>query len=275
MDDETREEPLPPQDVFSYRTLGETLAAERRRRGLSVTDIAAKTRVRARMLQWLENDDWEHLPEPVYVKGYILGYASVLGIPAEPLLEQYRAEAPAGGSPRPASPYYEAVVPERTEVHAIPTWLWVAALAAVLLAGLVWSAWRIFGGEADTPPLPVPAASQEATIPVASGDETPVPGLTDEELSTTPVEVPEQGEPFTVGVAVEAGGDSWLRVTVDGETVFEGNLTGSATREWDASEIARVRIGRPSVVTVLRDGEEVEIPSSAEIPTVELTNEQP
>ncbi len=59
--------------------VGEKLAALRRERGKTLPDLEDATKIMGRMLSALENDRWDELPDPVYVKGYIQNYAQYLG----------------------------------------------------------------------------------------------------------------------------------------------------------------------------------------------------
>ena len=83
-------------------TVGEILAAERRRQGKSLADVVDGTKIRGRLLDALEKGRYDDLAHPAYVKGYIQSYARYLEIPATPLLEQFKMEsAGTGGVSRP------------------------------------------------------------------------------------------------------------------------------------------------------------------------------
>jgi len=67
-------------------TLGETLAARRGERGLTIEQAAAATRIRAHYLSALESNELERLAAPVYAKGHLRTYALFLGLDPEPLV---------------------------------------------------------------------------------------------------------------------------------------------------------------------------------------------
>jgi cytoskeletal protein RodZ len=272
--DEPVQDPERPEiaDYIPTRTVGDMLAAERRRQGKSLGDIAEVTCIRLRMLEALENASWEQLPSPAYVKGYIQNYATALGLSAEPFLEAYRHDAPLYESqPEASAALGDPILPSADEAHAIPIRAIFGLVAVLALIGVVWLVLGLVSGPADEP-APLPPAIEDD---VPSDDATTsVPGMTDAQLEeTTPetasAETPAQ--PFVLGIAIQDDDASWIRVTVDGERVYEGTLDGGESRSWDVAEIASVRIGRPSVVSVTRDGEPVEIPSGAELPTIELS----
>jgi hypothetical protein len=146
----------------------------------------------------------------------------------------------------------------------------VGVIAVVAFIAIVWLALSLAGGGDPEPdPLP-PTAEEEAPVSEPATTE-PVPGVAEPEAPEVPEEPTQTARPFEMTVAVESGDASWFRVTVDGEKVYEGIIDGGESRTWTVADLASVRIGRPSVVSISRDGEPVPIPSSGELPTVELS----
>ena len=68
------------------RTLGQTLAAERERQGLSRADVAQRLHMSAYQVEAIETGDYTRLPQGTFLRGFVRNYAKVLGIPAEGLL---------------------------------------------------------------------------------------------------------------------------------------------------------------------------------------------
>ena len=54
---------------------GATLAAQRERAGLSITDIAATLRLHPNQVRAIEQEDLARLPALAYVRGFIRSYA--------------------------------------------------------------------------------------------------------------------------------------------------------------------------------------------------------
>ncbi|MCS7294862.1 MAG: helix-turn-helix domain-containing protein [Chloroflexota bacterium] len=73
-------------------TIGETLRAARERRGLSLSEASRLTRIAPRFLVALEEDDYGALPAPVYARGFLRSYATLLGLDPEPLVAALRAQ---------------------------------------------------------------------------------------------------------------------------------------------------------------------------------------
>ena len=251
--------------------IGEALADERRKLGKSLHDVEDATKIRSARLEALEKEDWDRLPDPAYVKGYIISYAKYLEIDPRPLVEQFRRET----GQRTASEQVvsrEQVVAPRDQVHALP---WKAVVVAVAVLALlifgIWGISRLISGPEE--PLPIPNTPEATETVTPSVEETP-PGVT--ETQTVPGQSVEEtipaGQPFVLRVDIADGQASWLRITVDGLKAYEGTLTGPGSKEYDVTESAIVRIGRVTAVNVFRDGEPVEIPAG-ETPEITLNAE--
>jgi cytoskeleton protein RodZ len=60
--------------------IGETLRETRMRRHIDMSDVEAATKIRAKYLRALENEEWQLLPGPTYVKTFLRTYAEYLGL---------------------------------------------------------------------------------------------------------------------------------------------------------------------------------------------------
>jgi transcriptional regulator with XRE-family HTH domain len=86
--------------------IGETLRDARMRARIDVSEIEAKTKIRAKYLRALENEEWSLLPGPTFVKSFLRTYAQALGLDGKALVEQYRAS-----HERPSDAVLEPIVP--------------------------------------------------------------------------------------------------------------------------------------------------------------------
>ncbi|MGH2632417.1 MAG: helix-turn-helix domain-containing protein, partial [Tepidiformaceae bacterium] len=79
--------------------IGITLRSARVQKGLTIDQVAQDTRISSRFLEALEDEAFEELPAPVYVRGFLRSYANYLHIDAQPLLDKLNAGpgAPTGG----------------------------------------------------------------------------------------------------------------------------------------------------------------------------------
>jgi cytoskeleton protein RodZ len=70
--------------------IGASLREARMRARIDVSEIEATTKIRAKYLRALENEEWGLLPGPTFVKSFLRTYAQALGLDAKALVEEYR-----------------------------------------------------------------------------------------------------------------------------------------------------------------------------------------
>jgi cytoskeleton protein RodZ len=72
-------------------TIGDTLREARMRQRLDIADVEASTKIRAKYLRALENEEFGMLPGPTFVKTFLRTYAEALGLDPHLLVEEYRS----------------------------------------------------------------------------------------------------------------------------------------------------------------------------------------
>ncbi|TML05680.1 MAG: helix-turn-helix domain-containing protein [Actinobacteria bacterium] len=70
--------------------IGATLREARMRARIDISEIESETKIRAKYLRALENEEWDLLPGPTYVKSFLRTYADALGLDSRLLLEEYK-----------------------------------------------------------------------------------------------------------------------------------------------------------------------------------------
>src|SRR6201989_448240 len=86
--------------------IGSTLRETRMRRRIDMTEVEAATKIRAKYLRALENEEWDLLPGPTFVKTFLRTYAEYLDLDPRLLVEEYRQryERPSSQEMRPFKP---------------------------------------------------------------------------------------------------------------------------------------------------------------------------
>jgi cytoskeletal protein RodZ len=74
------------------QAIGERLREARMRQGLDLTEVEIATKIRAKYLRAMENDEFSMLPGTTYVKSFLRTYAEYLGLDAQLLVEEFRAQ---------------------------------------------------------------------------------------------------------------------------------------------------------------------------------------
>ncbi len=86
---------------------GSELFDARMAKGLSQSEVAAKTRIKVQLIDDLEQNDFSRIAAPIYGKGFIKLYSDFLGIEAQPLIDEYLRIIASGGvrpSPKKKKP---------------------------------------------------------------------------------------------------------------------------------------------------------------------------
>jgi cytoskeleton protein RodZ len=77
-------------------SIGETLRDARMRQRLDIADVESRTKIRAKYLRALENEEFGMLPGPTFVKTFLRTYSEMLGLDPHVLVEEYRANYEGG-----------------------------------------------------------------------------------------------------------------------------------------------------------------------------------
>lgn len=171
-------------------TIGLALADARSQAGFSQAEIARQMNLNVRTIQALEEDDFDSLPGPTYVRGYLHTYSKLVGLDAGQLIRIYNEQNPAEPEHRPA------VRPNRR--RGVVVLLTGAAL--VVLAG----AYLLLQASDLQPSVQVPGlagapeearetpADSDIRAPLSSGElrsqDMPVAKVDDDEPARPPVE---------------------------------------------------------------------------------------
>lgn len=241
--------------------IGSALKAAREKKGLALDAVARQTRISKRYLEALESDRFEEFPALVYLRGFLKSYCEFLETPFEPLWSQVEAAtapsaAPAGAAPVPA-PAPEPAVPapaapaheparaskkDKGARHAPTSHPEPAHHGAAAGRGLG-------GGAAGAIAFSLVLAGGLAYWLLSSrGPATPA-------LAPEPPKalqpLPPSVEPTVV---IRLKDDAWLRVTLDGQVVFEGRAPRGSAQEWKPARSLGVRSTSPEALAVELNG---------------------
>lgn len=171
-------------------SLGLTLREARGRLGLSVADVAEQIKLAPRQIEALEADDFQHLPEMAYVRGFVRSYARILQLDAQMLMEalpKINADAAQLTPTSIGAPFHEAYSSQRQN----KVWLGAALLLAVLV--VIFAIWHF------TTPLDQPKTEQVETPILLPAEVLPVSAVPEAEViaSSVPATVAAQASSET------------------------------------------------------------------------------
>lgn len=134
------------QGELAITRTGDRLRLAREAAGLSLADVATRTRITQRHLQAIENSEFSELPGRTYVTGFARAYARAIDLPEAEIGAAIRREL--DEDQYGARPVYEAYEP--TDPARLPTarLTWTLVIIALLLVS-AYGVWRFLSVEPD------------------------------------------------------------------------------------------------------------------------------
>jgi hypothetical protein len=215
--------------------IGNSLREARLRKELDFPELEQGTKIRAKYLRALEDENFDQLPAPTYVRGFLRAYADYLGLDGQLYVDEYNVryasdevlERRIRGSspsrrPRPRQRRFESRI------------VWLALLGIAAVTALVIAAWR-FGGSGHEP---LPLASPPASRPVRTAHGLLVKGM--------------KGNSLLIVRARSAGGAQ----------LWNGTLTRGEAQRFAVKRGLWVYIGSPENVAMKLNGTPVTVGGS-------------
>ena len=219
-------EDFEPEPAYNP-VIGPELAAARNRVGLSVDELAERTRIRPHVIESIEVDDFTPCGGDFYARGHIRTLARVLGKDPAPMLAQFEdryATAPVNASRVFEAELATGLTGSMRSTVGGPNWTLLVGVVLALI--LVWSTVRLFAGSEqellENPP------------PVLNGSAGLTSGYGEPKAPAAPPPV------ATTLAAVNAGTHVEVRDGA-GDLIFEGDLV--------IGEVKRVEVDPPVTVT--------------------------
>src|SRR3954464_14443387 len=143
-------------------SIGAQLRHARELKGMSLDDVAGRTRIPIRHLQNLEREEWDALPAATYAVGFTRNYANAVGLDG-PALARTLRERIGGPSHRAAAPeYYAQADPARVPPKSL---VFGAIFVAILIAAyLLWRS-TLDQGPAAVAPVEIPVGPAAPATP--------------------------------------------------------------------------------------------------------------
>ena len=214
------------------------LQQARAEKSISIEEIADKTLIRLAFLYALEKGQFEELPEPVYVQGFIRRYADAVNLDGNAFAHNFGAIFL---SEKPSNLNQE--VERKTDIY-IPLFVPYLLLLIAALFGL----FHILNLQPKAESL-----SQNKNSLLTSKQKAVAPDVKSSAIASTPTPKASpttQEEANQVQVTLELKDESWLRIKVDGKTEFIGNLKKGERKTWTAKKELTIRSGNAGAVLV-------------------------
>ena len=179
---------------------------------IDVAEIEAETKIRAKYLRALENEEWDLLPGPTYVKSFLRTYAEALDLDAKLLVDEYklRHERLSEVELQPINAAAPGRERRRRQGPVVPRWL----VFVLIFAGLIF-ALSLLGRDDGSPPVASPGADTQTQTTAPPPAVAPPPPPRPERVS---LRIVATGE---VNVCLKSG----ERTLIRGQTLQAGQRT--------------------------------------------------
>jgi len=217
--------------------IGSSLREARLRQDLDFPELEERTKIRPKYLRALEDERFDILPAPTYIRGFLRAYAETLGLDGQPFVDEYNTRFAVGEEDAPVRS--RRVPAARRERGPRESGIAIVALFAIAVAtALVIAAWKFGGPEGES-----------------------VPGLASQggRVSTPDSASVAQSTRLTVR-AVRGG--SWMEVRVGssgGKLVYSGTLERGQQKTFEGERL-QLAIAEPQNVAVRLNGNRVDLP---------------
>jgi len=254
-------------------SFGQKLKSEREKRAITLEQISSSTKIGKRMLQALEEENFNQLPGGIFNKGFVRAYARHVGLDEDQAITDYLQASGQDNVAKPDTEVEAKTVPEEPREPSaswqIP-WGWLAAILLLLAVAL--SLWNRRQHKNDAhPQSPAPTATEKLTANPSAGANAGSPASLNEGAAanraqtTTPTKdvsrvptpavasannvlaaAPANATATPAGeftVVILAREDSWLSITTDRETVVEETLLAENQRAIHGQKEIVIRAG--------------------------------
>jgi cytoskeleton protein RodZ len=107
---------------------------------IDINEVEVRTKIRAKYLRAIENEEWDLLPGDVYVRSFLRTYGDFLGLDSRGLIDEYkrRYERPSDHDVRPITPRSDRDRSRRRRSGGplLPPWLLVGTVLVAIVVVL-------------------------------------------------------------------------------------------------------------------------------------------
>ena len=233
---------------------GGKLRSARERRGISLRQIAASTKIATASLKALERNDISRLPGGIFSRAFVRSYAIEVGLDPDETVREFLERFDAEPPPSVA----QVVIPEgesdfESQQRMAGVVLKLVVVSVIVLAVLLYFTMRRSGPPAsDGAPLAASAQDgqdgQEArdeNHEVANAVGTPAPPVPAVEPETPVPSLAGPGSQTAAGFRLDLhpSGDCWISLTVDGKPIFARVMEGGERLNYQVRTQAVIEIG--------------------------------
>ena len=263
--------------------LGALLKAKRTEKNIAIGEVAERLKFSAKQIESLESGDYNGLPEPIFVKGFIKTYGRFLGLDTDQVTSLLNEVFPSQVSAAPAATATEKQTSlnfqDQKKSKSFPKWLPLVVVAA-LVVGAVYL-WQSKSTEQNRQQEKSTLEVGDVAQPQLATDNVQVVPMKASATASAPVSA---SAPAAASAAVADGSiqikvryRSNLIVTdADGTPLHSGIVASNSSHQFKGKAPYQVRIGYATGSEISFNGQAIDIKNHfVDGKTVALTVPQP
>jgi len=231
------------------RGCGARLRKAREAAGLSQAEVSARLKMPLRVVKSLEDEDWDRLGAPVFVRGQLRSYSRLLGLATAPV------QAASGVAPiEPPVLVPRTYTPPMQRLFEQLARRFVYIVLTAVIAVPVWWATRPHLGAIQQTAAPLDVGSLGAATPAPVREpEEPAPIVAS--LASMPA-----ANDVATPLTLRFSGDSWLEVTGrDGKIIEQALVHAGEQRSYPSGQVAAMTLGNAAAVQVQHNGQPLDL----------------
>jgi len=227
--------------------IGSTLREARVRRNLTLQQVEEDTKIRVKYVQAMENEDFDIMPGPTYVKGFLRTYSEYLGLDPDVIVGEYRTREPRGIARVHEEPFGGVSTLGKPRSHRGRNTIVFVAVICLLVLAVIWAL-----GRNQTPQSQLPTEPDDIGLasPSPTPSPTPIP-------TVTPVPVRD------IVKITAKDGDCWIEVRRNGPEglkLYSGTVTDGERKKFRGERLW-ISFGNPVAVQLIAGGKKVKLES--------------
>jgi cytoskeleton protein RodZ len=236
--------------------VGTTLRTARERRGLTLAQLAERTKIPPAILQALDQNGFERLPGGIFVRGYLRAYASEVGLDPVEIVSQFRTETgdvvasaiEAQAMPATSDDEIEPARIDPDLTASGPGWGYVLMVAALLVAVVGVNQSNL----PDEPEIVPLAGSQDAAMPAV--ERTSAPGVVQPVATTGPALPQAAAGTSPLRFDIQTQGPCWVEAIVDGRRMVYRLMQPGERQTIESEREIVLRVGDPAALSYSING---------------------
>lgn len=243
---------------------GSFIKRERELRGITLDEIAAETKIGKKFLHALEDDDYDSIPAPTFIKGFLRAYSKHIGLDGNDVVLRYEDFIE-------RTTEKIEVVDEQAAQPVNKNYYLTAIIAVIGLVILILLAIYFFwpdNSRTDQQSEKGKEASERISESIEDSKIADIPQRNIPDITTTTEETKSStsGIPFKeipqkkLTLSFSASQETWLLVIIDDTVVKDVMLKPGETIKWAGEKGFQVTIGNAGGVKAVFNGKPLKLP---------------